>query len=103
MSLPILSHHPQPTDDDLVRFYHRTELEWLRQASEETALESGTAFVNPQLSNVHDANMMHDAAVPEGGTPADAVAEVENHFQAQGVRCWKWVLNPALPASRTAP
>jgi GNAT superfamily N-acetyltransferase len=103
MPLPILTHHPKPTNDDLVRFYHRCELHWVRQAAEETSLECGSAFTNSDLPNVYDANLMQDAFVAEGKTPADAVAEVEAHFSARGVRCHKWTINPSVPAERTAP
>ena len=51
MSLPILTHHPKPTNDDLVRFFHRTELQWSRQlAEEEETLDVGTALFNPSLA-----------------------------------------------------
>ena len=103
MSLPILPSHRAVSDADLVRLYHRTELESCRQIAEEAVLDCGTALTNPQLANVHDANLIMDAALPEGGSSADAVAEVEAHFRSAGTRCSKWMLNPALPPARTVP
>jgi GNAT superfamily N-acetyltransferase len=101
MSLPILPSHRSVSDDDLVRLYHRCELHWVRQAADETLLDCGVAFTNPLLAKVWDCNQMLDASIAEGSTPADAVAEVDAHFTSHGVRCAKWVLNPALPVERT--
>ena len=103
MSLPILPSHRAFGDADLVRLFHRTEVEWCRQIAEETVLDCGTGFTNPQLGNVHDANQVLDASLAEGMAPADALAEVEAHYRGRGARCWKWVLNPALPSDRTEP
>src|SRR4051794_10415121 len=103
MPLPILSHHPKPTSDDLVRFFHRCELQWCRQTAEETPLDTGTALTNPQLANVWSANLILDGALAEGMMPQRAYDEVEAHFKSQNVRCHKWVLNPAMPIERTQP
>jgi GNAT superfamily N-acetyltransferase len=103
MPLPILTHRPPPGRDDLVRLYQRTELEWVRQAAEQTVLDCGSAFTNPSLSKVYDANCMLEASVAEGSTPQAAVAEAEAHFASRGVRCHKWMLNTALPPERTRP
>jgi GNAT superfamily N-acetyltransferase len=103
MSLPILPTHPTASAEDLVRFYYRTELQWIRQMAEESPLEAGSAFTNPNLANVGEANLMFDASIAEGATAADAVAEVDQHFRAQKLTCLKWVLNPAVPRERTKP
>lgn len=104
MRLPILQARDQPTEDDLVRYFHRTELQWCRQlAEDETQLDVGVALSNSALSSVWDANQVLDAALPDGLSPADAVAEVSAHFASRQSRCAKWVMNPALPHERTAP
>jgi ribosomal protein S18 acetylase RimI-like enzyme len=103
MPLPILSSHQNVSTDDLVRLYHRTELHWVRQVAQETALDCGSAFTSASLSRVRSANVLFDGSIPDGATPADAVAEVEHHFTSSGLKCLKWVLNPALPRERTAP
>ncbi|MEO6437362.1 MAG: hypothetical protein ABIP55_16585, partial [Tepidisphaeraceae bacterium] len=104
MSLPILSSHPIAGLADLIRFYYRTELHWARQlAEEEVALEVGTALFNPAMTEVSDANMLFDAALPEGARPADAVAEADQFFASRGGKCRMWVMNPSAPADRVKP
>ena len=103
MSLPILPSHPVASKADLIRFYYRTDLQWCQQIAEQTSLDVGTALVNANLPDVWDANVVFDAALPDGVAPADAVAEAESHFSANGARICKWVTNPSAPADRTTP
>ena len=103
MSLPILPSRPAASVADLIRFYHRCDLHWHQQIAEQTQLESGTALTNPNLPDVWDANLMFDAALPEGVSPADAVGEAEAHFSANRSRIGKWIMNPSAPAERTTP
>jgi ribosomal protein S18 acetylase RimI-like enzyme len=103
MPLPILQPHGDPTGDDLLRYFARTELHWARQvAADETVLDAGVAFTNPQLPRVGDANRMFDVALPDGVTPQEAFAAAEEHFAAAGTRCLSWTMNPAASAARTA-
>jgi GNAT superfamily N-acetyltransferase len=104
MPLPILqtsSAHASP--QDLIRFFLQTQRDWTRHLSEETVLDVGTAFHNTNLGNVWDANCVLDAASPEGMSPVDAVAQVNDHYAAQSARCRRWTMNPSAPAERTAP
>jgi ribosomal-protein-alanine N-acetyltransferase len=103
MSLPILPSRPAASAADLVRFYYRADEQWCQQIAEQTALDVGTALVNPGLPDVWDANVMFEAAVPEGVSVADAVAEADAHFAASGSRVLKWVANPSAPPDRTTP
>lgn len=104
MPLPILqSSHHNPTPADLIRYYVQTERDWTRHTSEETSLDVGTAFHNAQLNNVWDANNVIDAALPEGVSPAVAVAQVEEHFDSNGARCRRWNINLSAPPERTRP
>jgi GNAT superfamily N-acetyltransferase len=103
MPLPILQSSSQATSADLVRFFHQTERDWTRHTSEETALDVGTAFHNGDLKEVWDANSILDAALAEGTMPAAAIAEVDEHFRANGSACRRWVMNPSAPPERTRP
>jgi ribosomal protein S18 acetylase RimI-like enzyme len=104
MPLPILSHPPQPSNDDLLRLYHKCELHWSRQLVEqETTLDVGTALANATLPNVWDANHIAEASLPPGVSPADAVTQVNQHFASAGTRCFRWVMNPSAPSTQTAP
>src|SRR5688500_15217608 len=103
MPLPILQGGREASRDDLIRLFHRTELHWTRHLGEEAALDVGTAFANPQLPNVWNANRVLDAALADGTPPADAMEEVRAHFTAQGTRCAQVVMNPSAPPHRTAP
>lgn len=103
MSLPILPTHRSLGADDLVRLFYQTETDWGRQLGDESPLEVGRALTNRGLAQVSDANQVVDAAIPEGGSAHDAVAEAAAHFAEQGTTVLKWVINPSLPAARTQP
>jgi ribosomal protein S18 acetylase RimI-like enzyme len=103
MPLPILHDPTDPTPDNLIRLFHRTELHWVRHVGEETQLDTGVALTNPELPAVWDANLVMDAALPPGGSPEAAVDEVEQHFARAGVPCRQWIMNPAAPAERVWP
>ena len=103
MPLPILTTRSAPTPDDLVRLFHKTELNFTEPLGEVTQLDAGTAVTNPELPDVYDANRVLSAALPEGVSPAEAVAEVGGHFAAKGTRCCRWVLNPSAPPPQTEP
>src|SRR5687768_13465936 len=101
--LPILKASNEPSAEDLVRLYHRAILHFTRHLGEEAALDAGTAFTNPEMDRVDDANALLDAAVPEGEAVEAMMREVEEHFRAAGTRCRSVVPNPAAPAARTEP
>jgi ribosomal protein S18 acetylase RimI-like enzyme len=104
MSLPILQSHHAPGRDDLIRYFHRTELQWCRQVCEdETQLDVGVALSNARLDQVWHANQLLDVALPPGLSPADAYAQVQAHYAAQNAQCWKWVFNPSAPPAQTQP
>src|SRR4051794_9702763 len=103
MPLPILQSANHPGTADLVRLFHRTELHWTRHLSEETQLDAGVAFANPELPRVWDANRVLDAAAAEGSAPAELVDEVDAFFAERGTPCAQWTMNPSAPVERTAP
>ena len=103
MPLPILQAHTEPTPENLVRLFHRTELHWVRHAGEEAPLDVGVAFTNPQLPRIWDANTVMDGALPPETSPEAAVAEADEHFARAGTRCRQWIMNPSAPASQVAP
>ena len=103
MPLPILHNYVDASPENLVRLYHRAVLHFVRHLGEEAALDAGTAFTNPQLAEVDDANCLLDATVPQGSSVADVMREVEAHFGAAGVACRAIVPNPSAPPERTDP
>jgi ribosomal protein S18 acetylase RimI-like enzyme len=103
MPLPVLHTHGEVGTEDLVRLYHRTELHFARHLGEELALDVGTAIANRDLPNVCLANRVLEAALPDGTSPEQAVAAVDEAFSRQGARCRQWVMNPAATPARTAP
>ncbi len=86
MPLPILQGGRGASGEDLVRLFHRTELLRTRHLAEETSLDVGTAFTNPDLSRVA-ANRILDGAVPAGMTPAEAMSLVREHYASVGTPC----------------
>lgn len=100
MSLPILNTPAVVSPDDLLRLFHRTELQWARQVGQEQTLPAGSAIFNPDAPQVIDANAIFDAAVPEGTDPATAIAEVDAFYASQQTRCRAWVINPSISTER---
>src|SRR5438046_1845893 len=92
MPLPILQSHRAASHDDLVRFYHRTELHWSRHIGEDKTIDVGTAVANPELATVHDANCMRDIRLPEGMSAQDAMAQIDEHFRSSGTQCQSYVV-----------
>jgi ribosomal protein S18 acetylase RimI-like enzyme len=103
MALPILNARTEPSDADLIRLFHRTDAAWIGHVSEGEQLEVGTAYTNPALPKIWNANHVRDAALSEGMTPEQAVAEVEAHYAARGTTCAYWVMNPSADPPRTRP
>jgi ribosomal protein S18 acetylase RimI-like enzyme len=103
MPLPILQAHSNPTPQDLVRLFHRTQLHWMRHVGDEMQLDAGVAITNRGLPNIWDANGVIEAAVPPGASPADTVDEVRQHFGQAGTTCRQWILNPSAAESQTVP
>lgn len=102
-SLPILKSPFATSHADLLRFFHKIELEWTRPLGEETVLDCGTAIVNPRLSAVREANGVLDAALMPGTSAAAAFDEVQRHFAAAGSVCRRCVLNPSASPDQAAP
>ncbi len=100
MPLPILK---TPVESDLIRLFHRMTLHYTQHLGETTPLDVGTAIANPKLSAVYDANMVLDAALPDGVSVEDAVMEANTHFAQQGSVCHKWVMNPSAKPETTKP
>jgi ribosomal protein S18 acetylase RimI-like enzyme len=103
MPLPILQSHHSASSEDLLRYFQKLELHWGRHVGEETQLDVGTALVNPQLPEVWDANRVIGAALPEGVSPEQAYAEVEEHFASARGRCCTWAMAVGAPEAQTKP
>lgn len=94
MPLPILQTHHTATRDDLIRFYHRTELHWSRHLGEETTLDVGVAIVNPEQAP--EANRMLELTLPLDMTPQQAMQQIDEHFKSNNTRCASFVFTPGL-------
>jgi ribosomal protein S18 acetylase RimI-like enzyme len=103
MALAILNARGQPSDADLVRLFHRTDAAWTQHLADGEQLDVGTAYVNRELPNVWNANNVRDAALADGMSPAEAVAQVQSHYAARGPACAYWIMNPSANVARTAP
>ena len=86
---------------DLVRLFHRAQLQRSRAVAEEVHVDAGTWLRNRELQPLPIANCLLDAALEPGGDPAPVVAEVTAAAGDCPVR--GWTLNPSLPVDRTAP
>jgi len=99
MPLPILTTSSQT----LIRLFHKTERHWTQHLAEEVQLSCGSAFCNPQINRVWDANRLLDGALPDDKTAAEAFQEVQQFFSQHNSRCARWGMNPSAPADRVEP
>jgi GNAT superfamily N-acetyltransferase len=96
VGLPVLQTSAAVSPEDLLRFFHRTELDWSRQLAEsEAALTAGTALASPDLPAIVGANGVLEASVPPEVSPTQAIDEAEQWFADRRARCKRWVPNPA--------
>src|SRR5690349_17021674 len=102
MPLPIL-HTTDSSPETLVRLFHKTELHWTQHLAEETQLDLGSAFTNPQLSHIKDANRVLGAALPEGMSATDAIRLVTEHYDQNQTKCRAWLMNPSANVQQTEP
>ena len=86
---------------DLVRLFHRAQLQQSRALAEEVALDGATWLSNRDLQPLAAANCVLDAALDPGTTAAEFVATVDRLASDSPVR--GWTLNPSMPPERTMP
>jgi ribosomal-protein-alanine N-acetyltransferase len=103
MPLPILQANASSDPQTLIRLFHKTQHHWTQHLAEEEQLSIGSAFANPDLSRIHNANCILDAAIPQDVSLPNALAEVQSHFASRGLRCLKWVTNPSTPIDQLQP
>jgi ribosomal protein S18 acetylase RimI-like enzyme len=104
MSLPILNVKHEAGVPELVRYFHKAQRLWTEHMSPETEqLDIGTAFFNPSLPNVFDANCIFDAALPAGTSADDAIRIADAFYQQKGLRCQQWAMNPSAARAQTEP
>ena len=103
MPLPILQPTSAPTLETLVRLFHKTELRWTEHLAEEMQLTCGSAFCNPAIAHVWDANCLLDASLAENQSAQQAMEEVQNYFAAKGSKCKRWEMNPSAAAAQVDP
>ena len=100
MPLPILHARYEPTGADLLRLFGQTESHWCAHLGEEIQLDVGTAYSNPKLPGVFEANNTAQVTLPQGMTPAEAFEQVQDHFTERGAKCHYWSMNPSTPAEK---
>src|SRR4051794_14262179 len=103
MPLPVLKSSSIANQDDLVRFFHKIELEYDRHLGDETQLDCGNAIASAELPGSNNANCIVDASLPPGMPLAAVYQLVKSHFESAGSTCRRWVLNPSAPIEQTKP
>jgi len=102
MGLPVIQHRHAPSDSDLLRLFHHSESRYVESLADTAPLDVGTAYANPKLPAVYDANHIRDVALPPDMSPQEAIQLVDTHFARAGTRCAYWVMNPSAPANPMA-
>ncbi len=63
-------------------------------------LDCGLAMTGPDYPAIAQANRLLEGDLPDELSPDAAVASVEAHFTARGVKCHQWIMNPSAPRPR---
>ena len=103
MSLPILNTRHEASSSDLIRLFYKTETLWVEHVAEAEQLEFGTAYSNPSLNEVHEANLIRDVSLPDGISPQRVFEEVEEYYRSKDTPCYYWSLNPSQPQEPARP
>ena len=103
MPLPILNTRQEPSQSDLIRLFYKTETLWVEHVAEGEQLEMGTAYANPSLSEVHEANLIRDVSLPENVSPQQVFDQVQEHYRAKKTYCYYWSFNPSAPPQTINP
>lgn len=93
MPLPILPSRPDPSPSDLLRLHAGVFPRWVEHLAEPTSFDWGTAFINPALNRVHDANHVRNARIPEGSSPAEVIQAAADYFRQNHSICHYWHTN----------
>jgi ribosomal protein S18 acetylase RimI-like enzyme len=103
MPLPILNSRNDPSSADLIRLFYKTETLWVEHVAEGEQLDFGTAYTNPALNEVHEANLIRDVSVPQEISAERVFEEVENYFRAKKVPCYYWSFLPSISPEAARP
>lgn len=95
MPLPILNTRQEPSHSDLIRLFYKTETLWAEHVAETEQLDFATAYSNPSLNEVHEANLVRDVSLPEDRSPQQIFDEIEDYYAAKNTTCYYWSFNPA--------
>src|SRR3954470_3839639 len=103
MPLPILNTRHEPSQADLIRLFYKTETLWVEHMAEGEQLDFGTAYTNPALNEVHEANLIRDVLVPGDHSPQQIFEKVEEYYRSKNVPCYYWSMNPSTAAESARP
>jgi len=103
MPLPILNTRQEASPSDLIRLFYKTETLWVEHVAEGEQLEMGTAYVNPTLNEVHEANLIRDVSLPADASPQQVFEEVEEYYRSKRAPCYYWSFNPTAPSEIARP
>ena len=103
MPLPILNTRQEPSQSDLIRLFYKTETLWCEHVAEAEQLDFGTAYTNPSLNEVHEANLIRDVSMPEDRSPQNIFEEVEEYYRAKDTVCYYWSFNPTTSEQAARP
>jgi ribosomal protein S18 acetylase RimI-like enzyme len=83
--------------------FYKTETLWVEHTAEAEQLDFGTAYTNPSLSEVHEANLIRDVSVPQDVSPQQVFEQVEEYYRSKKTPCYYWSLLPSTPAEMARP
>ncbi len=103
MSLPLIDSRRTISHGDFLRQFAQAEERWTEHLGEGCVLEVGTAYSNPRLGGVFEANNIRQVCLPEGVDPGAAFEMVMAHYQERKARCAYWVMSASGPESAVRP
>lgn len=94
INLPIADSHPRATPEVLLRQTIHAYITFDATLGETLEVDCGTVVRARELPLVYSANCVLGATLPATADATAAVAQTEELFARQGLRCWKWLIAP---------
>lgn len=91
MKLPVINPSSATNPETILRAIKKSAAALCAQSAEPVELRGATAFCNPELANLHDANIVYDLHLPHAASATEIIEEIEDHFGQHKLTCYRWI------------
>lgn len=91
MELPVINPSSPTNPETILRALKKSAAELGGQNSDPVALTGATAYLNPALPGIDDANLVYDLFLPADASASEIISEIEEHFAQHQLQCHRWV------------